>query len=50
MKPYFPDKLSKGKQMDKTYFFNVVNTLYEEELRAILDHAMGLRNSIEAED
>ena len=32
MKLYLPDKLSKGRQMDKEYFFNIANTLYTEEL------------------
>ena len=47
LQPYMPPKLGKGKQLDKRYFFNVVNTLYEEELQSILQHANAQRNSVE---
>jgi len=39
MRPYLPEKLAKGKQLEKEYFFNVVNTLFHEELQAIVAHA-----------
>lgn len=39
VKPYLPDKLPVGKQMDKEYFFNIVNTLYEEELQMMMQYA-----------
>ena len=32
LKPYLPPKVTKNKQVDKEYFFNVVNTLFEDEL------------------
>ena len=32
VKMFMPPKVFKGKGLDKTYFFNVVNTLHEEEL------------------
>ena len=39
VEPYMPPKINKGRQADKEYFFNVVNTLHEEELQSMLDHA-----------
>ena len=36
---YFPDKLPKGKQVDRTYFFNIFNTLYPDRLEAIIRHS-----------
>ena len=30
--PYMPPKITKGKGLDKTFFFNVISTLHEEEL------------------
>ena len=39
MKPYLPPKIPKSRQMDKEYFFNVVNTLFEDELKSILEYA-----------
>ena len=36
--PYMPPKLPKGRQLDKTYFFNIVNTFCQQELEAILLH------------
>ena len=29
---YFPDTIPKGKQIDREYFFNIVNTICNEEL------------------
>ena len=50
VKIYLPDKLPKGKAMDKEYFFNIVNTLYPEELQTIVAHANAQRNAVEEED
>ena len=36
MEPYLPEKIPKGKQLDKTYFFNIANTLFEKEIQAII--------------
>ena len=47
VKPYLPPKLTKGKMLDKRYFFNVVNTLYEGELSSMLEFANAQRNSVE---
>ena len=46
VKPYMPPKQSKSRQIDKTYFFNIVNSQHEDELTAILRHAKSLRNSV----
>ena len=46
VKDYFPPKLCKGRTLDRTYFFNVLNTFLGEELKAILDHAHTQRTSI----
>ena len=45
IKPYCPPKLSKGRTLDKTYFFNVISTFFYDEVLAILVHANTLRNS-----
>ena len=39
IKIHIPDKLHKGKSMEKEYFFNIVNTLFPEELQTIVAHA-----------
>ena len=36
---YMPDHLPKGKFPDRTYFFNVMNTLYEDGVQAMIAHA-----------
>ena len=36
---YFPDKLPKSRQIDKAYFYNVFNTLYPEDVAALIKHA-----------
>ena len=33
--------------MDRTYFFNVINTVYPEFLKKIVDHAIEIRNKPE---
>ena len=39
LQKYFPDKMAKGKQIDRTYFWNVFNTLYPEVVKEIIGHA-----------
>ena len=36
VKIYMPPYVGKGKQIDKKYFFNVVNTLHEDELQSMI--------------
>ena len=45
MMPYLPPKMPKGRTIDRTYFFNIMNTFTGEELHAIMKHALSLRNS-----
>ena len=43
---YLPSKMPKGRTLDRTYFFNVLNTFLGDELQAILQHAHQQRNSV----
>ncbi len=36
---HLPDRMAKGRQIDRTYFFNVLNTLESEKLQQIIRHA-----------
>ena len=45
--PYMPPKVNKGRQVDKEYFWNVVNTLYEDEVEAIVNNAHKVRKSVD---
>ena len=36
---YLPERMAKGKQIDREYFFNIVNTKCNEELQSIVAHA-----------
>ena len=40
---YMPDNLPKGKFPDRAYFFNVLNTLHEDTMQRMIEHANGLR-------
>ena len=50
IKPYMPPKINKGRQCDKDYFWNVINTLCEEEVEAIVQHAHNQRKSVDEGD
>ena len=39
MKKYFPDKWAKGSQCDKSYFFNVWNTIFPDQVKTVIDNA-----------
>ena len=45
-----PPKTTKGKTLDKKYFFDVVSTLHEEELQSIIKHANAQRNSLHEQE
>jgi hypothetical protein len=47
---YFPDVEDKQVHLDRTYFFNVLNTVYPEYLKNIIDHAIEIRNKPEADE
>ena len=40
---YMPDQMPKGKSIDREYFFNVLNTIYEDRMTAMIAHANSLR-------
>ena len=40
---YMPDQMPKGKSIDREYFFNVLNTVYEDRMTAMIAHASSLR-------
>ena len=50
VQPYMPPKLHKGRTLSKRYFWDVVGTVYPDEVEAIIRHANEQRNSVEAED
>ena len=43
MKPYFPDTYAKGRQCDKSYFFNVAATIFPGEISNLIVHANNQR-------
>ena len=47
VKPYMPPKINKGRQVEKEYFWNIVNTLFEDEVDAMVSHAHTQRKSID---
>ena len=36
---YIPDKLPKGRNCDRVYFFDILNTVHEDFLQALIKHA-----------
>ena len=36
---YFPEKYAKGRQCDRDYMFNIVNTLHPEVMEEIVEYA-----------
>ena len=40
---YLPDKLPKGRMPDRTYYFNVMNTLYPDYMAELIANANGKR-------
>ena len=50
IKPFLPPKVNKGRSCDKTYFWNVVNTLTDGEVEAMVDHANSQRNAVDSGD
>ena len=43
LKCYFPDKFPKGRNCDKTYFWNVANTIFPEEVSKLIMNANSIR-------
>ena len=50
IKPYLPPKVNKGRTCDKTYFWNVVNTITEGEVESMVDYANSQRNAVDSGD
>ena len=48
IQPFLPPKINKGRSCDKTYFWNVVNTVTEGEVEAMVDHANSQRNAVDS--
>jgi hypothetical protein len=42
---YLPDNLPAGRQLDRTFFFNVLHTLHPDFVKGIISHAQRLRNT-----
>ena len=49
MVDYFPDTLPKGCQIDRSYFYNIWNTQYPEQVKDVIDHANKQRYTISSE-
>ena len=41
---YFPDIYKKDRYPDRDFFFNVLNTLYPDYLKSVIQHANRVRN------
>ena len=50
VKIYFPDKWPKGRQCDKSYFYNVWNTIHEDQVQNVIKHANSVRYSTLSEE
>ena len=50
LKRHLPNRLAKGRQIDRTYFFTVLNTLEPEKLSQIIAHAQEQRNVAQDEE
>ena len=42
---YLPDEYLSGRAIDRTFFFNVINTVYPGYLHSAIDHANMQRNN-----
>ena len=49
MKELFPASYPKGKKCCRVYLFNCFNSLYENDVKAMIDHANKVRFSIQNE-
>ena len=43
IKVYFPDKFPKGRSCDKSYFWNVANTIFPQEVSDLIKEANAMR-------
>ena len=47
---HLPDRIAKGRQLDRTWFFTILNTLEPEKLGQIIQHAQKQRNVAQDEE
>ena len=50
MAQFFPDKFPKGMMCDKSYFYNVWNTLYPEQVAEVIKYANKQRYTVSNEE
>ena len=50
MKDYFPSKYPKGLQCDKSYFYNIWNTLYQDQVAEVIKYANSQRFTVSNDD
>ena len=48
VEPYMPPKIHKGRTLSKKYFWDVVGSIYPDEIGAIILHANEQRNSVQS--
>lgn len=46
---YMPRKYAKGRQCDRDYMFNVANTLHQDVITELVNHALKVRHSVNAD-
>ena len=46
LSPYFPDKFPEGQRCDKSYMFNVWNTIRPDQVKAVIEEANKLRYTV----
>ena len=49
VKKYFPDKFPKGKTCDRSYMYNVWNTVCPDDVEKVLRHANDVRYSLKSD-
>ena len=49
MARYFPDSYPKGRMCDRSYMYNVWNTLHPEDVKAVIAYANEVRYSLVSE-
>ena len=46
---YFPDDYSKGREPDRKYTFDILNTVRPEYVKKMIEHAFTIRNAVTEE-
>ena len=50
IKDFFPDVFPKGCQCDRSYFYNVWNSKYPDQVKETIEHANAQRYTVSNED